>query len=254
MVQKPVPVTAQEPFLLVDHVSKEFSLPHERVVTIKEAILRMLRGRSGTERFQAVSDVSFRMERGERVGIIGTNGSGKSTLLSMIARIYPPTKGRIVTHGRVVGLLGLGAGFNPDLSGRDNVFLNTALYGLSHREAVERYPQIAEFSELGDFLLAPVRTYSSGMFSRLGFAVAVSLSPDLLLLDEVLSVGDEHFRNKCTSRLEEVCRGGTTVVVVSHSLPQLMQLCPRSIWLHHGEMVMDGETERVAAAYLEKCQ
>jgi len=241
------------PAVLVEHVSKRFVLPHERVVTIKGAALRALRGRSGADRFTAVSDVSFTLEHGERLGIIGANGSGKSTLLSMIARIYPPTTGRIVTRGRVCGLLGLGAGFNMELTGRDNIFLNGALFGLGTREMAKRYPAIAEFSELGEFLLAPMRTYSSGMVSRLGFSVAVHVDPDILLLDEVLAVGDEHFRAKCLQRLDEVCAGGTTVVLVSHQLAEITRLCPRTIWMHKGEAVMDGPSEEVTQQYLLKC-
>jgi len=244
---------AYSPAIVVDQVSKAFTLPHERIVTLKGALLKALRGRSGKDTFVALKGVSFSVQPGEVLGIIGANGSGKSTLLSMIARIYLPTSGQVTTRGRVCALLGLGAGMNPELSGRDNVFLNAALYGLRRQQVEARYSAIADFSELGDFMLAPMRTYSSGMFTRLAFAVAVHLDPDILLLDEVLAVGDEHFSRKCSEKLVEIRSSGATIVLVSHQLRQVAQLCPRAIWLHHGEMMMDGPTDQVAEAYVSKC-
>jgi homopolymeric O-antigen transport system ATP-binding protein len=241
------------PAVIVDDVTKEFVLPHERMVTLKGALLRALRGRSGADQFVAVRNVSFEVQPGEILGMVGRNGSGKTTLLSLIARIYQPTRGRIVTRGRVCALLGLGAGMDPELTGRDNVFLNAALYGLSQKDVAARYDAIAEFSELGDFLLAPVRTYSSGMFQRLAFSVAVHLSPDVLLLDEVLAVGDAHFSAKSLQRLRDICASGTTIILVSHALTQLANISARTIWLDCGEIVRDGETASVIREYAAAC-
>lgn len=241
------------PPVVVQNVTKEFILPHERMVTLKGALLRALRGRSGADHFVALRNVSFELQRGEILGVIGRNGSGKTTLLSLIARIYLPTSGRITTQGRVCALLGLGAGMDPELTGRDNVFLNATLYGLQHKEVLERYDSIAEFSELGDFLLAPMRTYSSGMFQRLAFSVAAHLSPDVLLLDEVLAVGDAHFGAKSLQKMKEICASGTTIVLATHELDRLADICARTIWLDGGEVVRDGDTKSVVKEYAAAC-
>jgi lipopolysaccharide transport system ATP-binding protein len=228
---------------------KSFQVPHERVVNIKQAALNFVRGRTGATTFWALQDVTLAVGRGEALGLIGRNGSGKSTLLSCLAGIYRPTRGAVSTDGRVVALLELGTGFHPELSGRDNIFLNASLYGLHNRDVARRLSAITDFAELGDFIDAPVKTYSSGMYSRLAFAVAVHLDPEILLLDEILSVGDQAFQRKCVERMQEFMRAGKTIIFVSHSLGQIVNVCQRAIWLEEGRVVIDGGSVEVVAAY-----
>ena len=228
---------------------KSFQVPHERVVNIKQAALNFVRGRSGADTFWALQDVSFSLNRGEALGLIGRNGSGKSTLLSCLAGIYRPTRGSVRTHGRVAALLELGTGFHSELSGRDNIFLNASLYGLRNRDIARRLGDIVEFADIGDFIDAPVKTYSTGMYSRLAFAIAVHLDPEILLLDEILSVGDQAFQRKCLDKMQEFLQGGKTIIFVSHALGQVVAMCPRVIWLEGGRIVLDGGSVEVVAAY-----
>jgi len=233
----------------VSSLWKSFQVPHERVVTVKQAALNFIRGRSGAETFWALREVSFTLGKGEALGLIGRNGSGKSTLLSCLAGIYRPTRGTVRTQGRVAALLALGAGFHEELSGRDNIFLNASLYGLRNRDIARRLPQIVEFADLGDFIDAPVKTYSTGMYSRLGFAIAVHLDPDILLLDEILAVGDRAFQRKCMEKMAEFLRADKTIIFVSHVLGQVVNMCQRAIWLDSGRVVLDGGSVEVVAAY-----
>ncbi|UCH36851.1 MAG: ABC transporter ATP-binding protein [Armatimonadota bacterium] len=212
-------------------------------------MLNFIRGRSGAETFWALQDVNFAVERGEALGIIGRNGSGKSTLLSCLTGIYRPTRGTVGTHGRVAALLELGTGFHVELSGRDNIFLNASMYGMRNREIARRLPDIIDYAELGDFIDAPMKTYSTGMYSRLAFAVAVHLDPDILLLDEILSVGDQSFQRKCVQKMQEFLHAGKTIVLVSHALGQIVSMCRRAIWLDGGKVVLDGGSVEVVAAY-----
>lgn len=228
---------------------KQYRRPHQRVGTLKEALIALLRGETGYEEFWALRSVSFSVDPGEAVAVVGPNGSGKSTLLALMARVLTPSQGTIQVEGRVCPMLELGTGFHPDLSGRENVFLNASLLGLNHRRTQERYQQIVEFAELGEFMDSPVKTYSSGMVVRLGFSVAVHLDPDILLIDEVLAVGDEHFQHKSFDRLMQFKQQGKTVFVVSHDLSSVQRLCPRAIWLDHGRMVMDSGSEQVIRKY-----
>lgn len=207
--------------------------------------------REQRERFWALRDVDLVVRRGECLGLIGSNGSGKSTLLRIIAGIFTPTAGRVSVDGRVTPMIELGVGFHPDLSGRENVHLNTSLYGLSRRETDDIYDAIVAFSELGDFMDLPVKNYSSGMHLRLGFAVAAHLEPDVLLIDEVLSVGDERFQQKCLARMEEIRRRGATIVLVSHDMPIVERMCDRACLLARGELDLDGEPGKVIARYRE---
>jgi ABC-2 type transport system ATP-binding protein len=233
----------------VDGLWKAFQVPHERVVNVKQAALNFIRGRSGASTFWALQDVSFALNCGEALGVIGRNGSGKSTLLSCLAGIYRPTRGAVCTCGRVVALLELGAGFHSELSGRDNIFLNASLYGLRNSEIARRLPAITDFAELGDFIDAPVKTYSSGMYSRLAFAIAVHLDPEILLLDEIFAVGDQVFQRKCLEKMQEFMRGGRTAIFVSHSLGQVVAMCQRALWLDAGRVMADGGSVEVVAAY-----
>ncbi len=225
--------------------------PGRRFSTLKSALLgrSLAAGAAAADTILALDDVSFEVGRGEAFGIVGGNGSGKSTLLKLVAGILSPTAGTIATSGRVAALIELGAGFHPEISGRENVFINGAVLGLSKREVAERYERIVEFSGLADFIEEPVKNYSSGMWVRLGFAVAIHTDPEILLVDEVLAVGDEAFAHKCLRRIEELIAGGRTVVFVSHSLVLVEDLCSRVLWLDRGRVRAVGEPRRVVDAY-----
>jgi len=237
------------PAIVVRDVWKKFRRPHIRVTSVKEAVVRFLRGQTGYDDFWALKGISFDVPAGQTVGVIGPNGSGKSTLFAMLARVLEPTKGVVKVEGRICPLLELGIGFHPELSGRDNVYLNGSLLGLSHRQVEERYQSIVDFAELPEAMEAPVKTFSTGMVVRLGFSVAVHVDPDVLLVDEVLSVGDEHFQHKSFARMHQFKERGKTIFVVSHDLAAVQNLCERAVWIEYGEMRMDGPSEEVVAAY-----
>ena len=233
----------------VRDVWKKYRRPHKQVNSLKEAVVAFLRGQSGGEEFWALKDISFSVGAGEAVGLVGPNGSGKSTLLALVARVLKQTQGSIRVDGRVCPLLELGTGFHLELTGRENVFLNASLLGLRNRETARRYQEIVDFAELPDVMDAPVKTYSTGMVIRLGFSVAVHLDPDVLLIDEVLSVGDEHFQHKSFERLLDFKREGRTIFVVSHNLDAVQQLCERAIWLDRGRMIKDTNSAEVVTKY-----
>ena len=240
----------QPELLRLQGVGRRFKRWEQRPLSLKEAAVRLLRGdRWSYEEFWALRDVSFSVERGEVIGFCGANGAGKSTLLKIIARILPPTEGRVVVHGRVAALLELGAGFLPDLSGRENILLNGAILGVGHDELRPKLDSIVGFADLGKFIDSPVRTYSAGMYMRLGFAIACHLDADILLIDEVLAVGDVEFQKKCLRWLEELRSGDTTVLIVSHSLQTLEAICDRLIWLDRGRVVAAGEPADVLTRY-----
>lgn len=228
---------------------KQYRRPHLRVTSLKEAVIAVLRGQTGYVDFWALQDISFTVSPGECVALIGANGSGKSTLFALLARVLEPTRGAVSVEGRVCPLLELGTGFHPELSGRDNVYLNGSLLGLSHRQVETRYHDIVAFAELPDVMDAPVKTYSTGMVVRLDFSVAVHVDPDILLIDEVLSVGDEYFQHKSFARLQRFKEAGKTICVVSHDLNTVRTLCERVIWIDRGLVQMDGPSETVIAAY-----
>ena len=233
--------------IVVDDVSKRFRLYHERNQYLKATILR--RKRSTYEEFWALRNVSFEVREGEAFGIIGENGSGKSTLLKCLAQILRPDKGRIEHHGSVSALLELGAGFHPELSGRENVYLNGAILGLSKKQLDSKFDEIVAFSGLERFIDTPVKNYSSGMYVRLGFAVAVNVDPDILVIDEVLAVGDENFQRKCAEKINDFRQDGRTIVLVSHGLGQVRNLCDRAVWLSHGTLQAVGPTGDVINEY-----
>lgn len=234
-----------------DNVSKRFTLRHERSRSFQEAALAFLRGRGNSrEELWALKDVSFAVERGKTVGIIGPNGSGKSTALKLITRILEPTSGQVVVQGRVSALIELGAGFHPDLTGRENVYLNGSLLGFGRNEMKAKFDRIVEFSELEKFIDVPIKHYSSGMHMRLGFAVAIHVDPDVLLIDEILAVGDQAFQNKCLAKIGELKSQGVTIVFVSHDLEAVRSLCPSAIWLENGVIQESGTTDRVIDGYL----
>jgi homopolymeric O-antigen transport system ATP-binding protein len=231
-------------------VCVNYRVPQERVLTFKEYLIRWVRGRVITEELHALSHVNLQVQRGESVGIIGRNGAGKTTLMKVIARVLKPTSGQVEVRG-MVAPLELGTGFDPELTGRENVFLNGAIMGRSRKEMRRRLPDIVRFAELEHFIDAPLRTYSTGMGARLGFAVATDLQPDILLVDEVLQVGDIEFQEKCVARMEEFMARGMTLVYVSHSPKSVVELCQRVVWLHEGRIVADGPAADVVRAFVE---
>lgn len=230
-------------------VSVLYRVPRERFSGIKEYAIRWLQRRLQYEEFWAVRDVSFQVQRGEAFGIIGRNGSGKSTMLKVIARVLTPTIGRVITRGRVAPLLELGAGFHHELTGRENVFMNSTLLGRSQKETEKLLPEIIEFAEIEDFIDAPLRTYSTGMVARLGFSVATALRPDILLVDEVLSVGDSHFQEKCLTRMNSFRALGTTIIIVSHNMNTIESFCNHALWIDHGQIKAIGDVSEVVAQY-----
>jgi len=233
-----------------DRVFKKFILHHERSRSFQELIINLFRRRNGSrEEFWALQDISFTVEQGEMVGIIGPNGAGKSTVLKLIARIIEPTSGQIKVKGRVGALLELGTGFHHDLTGRENIYLNGSILGLSRAEVRRKLDQIVGFAELERFIDVPVKHYSSGMYVRLGFSVAVHTDPQVLLVDEVLAVGDVGFQRKCLERIDQVRREGVTILFVSHSIETVRTICPRALWLDQGQLVADGSAEAVVARY-----
>jgi len=240
-----------EPIIVFDHVSKNFDLHRGRSRSFQELLVNFGRWRQPRvhDDLHALQDVSFTIERGETVGFIGSNGAGKSTLLKLIARILEPDSGRVTVNGRVGALLELGAGFHPDLTGRENVYLNASIMGLSRREVDRRFDEIVAFSELERFIDMPVKHYSSGMYVRLGFAVAVSMESEILLVDEVLAVGDAAFQRKCFERIDRMRAEGTTLLFVSHSAEAVRTHCARAIWLDFGAVIADGTAEAVVQRY-----
>jgi ABC-2 type transport system ATP-binding protein len=237
-----------EPAIEVDHLSKRFRLYHDRNQSLKAAIMRG--GRARYEEFWALRDVSLEVPEGVTYGFIGTNGSGKSTLLKCLARILEPDEGSCRTRGKVSALLELGAGFHPELSGRENVYLNGSILGLSKAELDRRFDDIVGFAGLERFIDTPVKNYSSGMYVRLGFSVAINVDPDILLVDEVLAVGDEEFQRRCNERFADLRAEGRTIVVVSHSLGSVQAICDQVAWLHEGELRATGDAGDVIDQYL----
>nr|WP_184823050.1 ABC transporter ATP-binding protein [Jiangella mangrovi] len=233
----------------VENVSLTYRTTFERVPTFKTAIVRFGRGERAVKEVHAVQDVSFEVPHGNAIGIIGANGAGKSTLMRMIAGILPPSKGRIQVNGRVSTLLALGVGFNAQLSGRENVVLGGLAAGMSRKEIQERYEEISDFAELGEFIDMPMRTYSSGMFQRLAFSVAVHMDPDILLIDEALSAGDAKFKQKAAARMKELATNARTMFLVSHALSSVKDLCNDALWMHKGRLMMRGNPDEVIAAY-----
>jgi ABC-2 type transport system ATP-binding protein len=234
--------------IVVEHVTKQFTMRYHR--TLKQMSIALLRGQDLSDRFLAVNDVSFSVEQGESIGLMGLNGSGKSTLLKLINGVMRPDSGKVLTRGRIAGLIATGAGFHPQLTGRENVYLNAAILGMSEKETKRKFDAIVEFADIGKFLDTPVGHYSSGMFARLGFAVAVHTDSDIFLIDEVLAVGDKPFKKKCLARMEEIRREGRTMFYVSHSAPSVRRMCDRVLVLEKGALGFDGPVKE-GIAYLK---
>lgn len=236
----------------VDHVTIRFNLANQKIDNLKEYFIKMVHRELMFQEFLAVQDVSFQVRRGEAWGLIGVNGSGKSTLLKAISGILKPYKGTIRIHGSVAPLIELGAGFDGNLTARENIFLNGCLLGNSEKYMKEHFQEIVEFAELGEFLDSPIKNYSSGMRARLGFAIATMTKPDIFIVDEVLAVGDYKFRQKCEKRISEMLSGGTTLLFVSHSIDEVKRLCDHAIWMNKGQAVMQGNAIEVCSAYMSK--
>lgn len=232
-------------------VTKSFKIYYDKASTLKEHLLFWKRNES--ELFTALKEINVTIKKGETVGLVGVNGSGKSTLLKLMTKIIYPTKGHIVTHGKLTSLLELGAGFHNDFTGRENIYFNASIFGLTKQEIDKRLDDIIEFSELGEFIDNPVRTYSSGMYMRLAFSIAINVDAEILLIDEILAVGDQHFQEKCFQKLQELKMSDKTIVIVSHDLGHIESLCTRAIWINDGVVAMDDTPEKVIPEYLKKC-
>ncbi len=226
-----------------------YSIPHERVTSFKEHVLNLVARRVTYQDYRALNQVDFILKRGEIFGVIGPNGAGKSTLLKIIAQVLRPTSGRIRVRGKVAPLLGLGAGFHPDLTGMENIYLNGTLLGMTRKQITQNRDRIIDFAGIREFIDCPLRTYSTGMRARLGFSVAMVVEPEILLLDEVLAVGDKSFQEKCISHLKQVFASDMTVIIVSHDLAMVAELCGRALWLQEGAVAMLGEAGEVVEAY-----
>ncbi len=232
-----------------DHITVSYRKSHDNIKSIKEYLVALIKKKVQHEEFIALQDVSFHIKKGEVVGIVGNNGAGKSTLLKVISGILRPTEGTVVSNGNIVPMLELGSGFDFDLTGRENIFLNGAIWGYSEKFLKSKYDEIVEFSELQDFIDTPVRNYSSGMIMRLAFSIASMVNPDILIVDEILAVGDAAFQEKSFGRMTELMSHGTTVLLVSHSIEQIRRLCDRVIWLDHGKIMAQGDVTEVCDAY-----
>jgi len=233
----------------VDNLGICFNLAKERVDSLKEYFLKFTKGSLHFEEFWALKDVSIEIKRGDFYGLVGINGSGKSTLLKTIAGVFKPTEGKVTVNGTIAPLIELGAGFDMDLTARENIYLNGAVLGFSKKFMDEHFQDIVDFSELHDFLDVPLKNYSSGMVARIAFAIATVVDPDILIADEVLSVGDYAFQEKCEKRMAQLLANGTTVIFVSHSTEQVKRLCNKATWLEHGKIIMTGDAETVCDAY-----
>ena len=244
--------TDKENAIEIKHVTKSFKIYYDKASTLKEHLLFWKRNEN--ELYTALKDINLDIKKGETVGLIGVNGSGKSTVLKLMTKIIYPTKGEIITHGKLTSLLELGAGFHQDFTGRENIYFNAAIFGLTRQEIDKRLDEIIEFSELGEFIDNPVRTYSSGMYMRLAFSIAINVDAEILLIDEILAVGDQHFQEKCFNKLQELKESDKTIVIVSHSLDQIENLCTRAIWINNGLVEMDDTPSKVIPEYLKECR
>lgn len=236
----------------VKDVSMIFNMSNEKIENLKEYIIKLVKKELMYTQFIALENINFTVKRGEVVGLVGLNGSGKSTLLKIIAGVMKPTEGSVTINGSVAPLIEVGAGFNANLSGRENIFLNGMLLGYSKKYLEEHTEEIIEFAEIGDFIDTPLKNYSSGMRSRLGFAIATTVRPSILIVDEVLAVGDFKFQQKCHKRIQEMMANDTTVLFVSHNINQVKELCSRCIWLEKGHIIMDGPSEKVCGSYMKQ--
>lgn len=235
----------------IKNVSKQFNVYFDKANTLKERIIFWKRNNHEVRR--VLDGINLQIKRGETVALIGVNGSGKSTLLKLMTKIIYPNEGEIEVNGKLTSMLELGAGFHPDFSGMENIYFNASIFGLSKKEIDSRLNQIIEFSELRDYIDNPVRTYSSGMYMRLAFSIAINVDADILLIDEILSVGDRHFQEKCYQKMQDLKNEGKTIVLVTHDLASAEKLCDRTIWLSNGKIKLDGKSKEVLEQYIKEC-
>lgn len=235
----------------VDNVTKSFKVFYDKPSTLKERLVFW--NKKKVDERLILKNINLDIKKGETVALIGVNGSGKSTLLKLMTKIIYPTKGKIKVNGKLTSLLELGAGFHPDFTGRENIYFNASIFGLTKKEINERIDQVIEFSELGELIDNPVRTYSSGQYMRLAFSVAINVNADVLLIDEILAVGDQHFQDKCFAKLHELKDSGKTIVIVSHSMDSIKNLCDRAVWIYEGEVYEDGKINDVVSNYIKVC-
>lgn len=243
-----------ENLIELENVSLRFNKPSEKLTTLKEFFVRLFKGRLKHEEFWVLNDINLEVKRGESLALIGLNGSGKTTLLKVIAGVIEPTKGEVRIGGTIAPLISLGAGFDMEATARENVYLNGAILGYSKKEMAAKFDSIVEFAELKDFMNVPLKNFSSGMLSRLGFAIAVDVQPDILLVDEILAVGDINFRQKCYKKIEEILGKGTTIIFVSHSTNDVVRLCKNALWIKDNKAYRYGESKDVVAEYIEACK
>ena len=238
----------------VENVCMDFFHRDEKVDNLKEFFVRLLRGKLEKKKVRILENVSFELKKGESIGLIGHNGAGKSTLLKIVSGILEPTDGEVRVHGVIAPLLNLGAGFDYEATAKENVYLNGAILGYSKKELEKKYEEIVAFSELADHMNTPLKNFSSGMVARLGFAIAIDVNPDVLLVDEILSVGDESFRRKCAQRIDELRKSGVSFVVVSHDMAQIKRLCQKALWIENSQVMGYGDVNEICAQYQEYCK
>ena len=244
--------TKKDFVIVANNVTKKFKIYYDKPSTLKERLVFWKNNK--TDERTVLENINLNIEKGDTVALIGVNGSGKSTLLKLMTKIIYPTSGTLKTKGKLTSLLELGAGFHDDFTGRENIYFNASIFGLTRSEIDKKIDDIIEFSELGDFIDNPVRTYSSGMYMRLAFSVAINVDAEILLIDEILAVGDQHFQDKCFAKLEELKNSEKTIVIVSHSLDSIKKLCNRAVWINKGKIQMDGKTDEVIEEYLKECK
>ena len=242
-------MTDNEEVIVLENVYKSFDIYLDKANTLKEKLIFWNRNKKETR--EVLNDISFTIKRGEVVGLVGTNGSGKSTLLKLMTKIIYPNRGKISVNGKLVSLLELGAGFHPDFSGRENIYFNASIFGLTRNEIDEKVTQIIEFSELEKYIDTPIRTYSSGMYMRLAFSIAINVQAEIILIDEILAVGDQHFQKKCHDKMMELKNSNKTMVFVTHNMADVKKLCSRAIWIYEGKVKMDGNTNEVSEEYIK---
>ena len=246
--------TSKRNIIEIENLSLRYNKPSEKIGTLKEFFIRLIKGRLKYNEFWVLNDINLKVKKNESLALIGSNGSGKTTLLKIIAGILEPTKGKIKISGSIAPLINLGAGFDMEATAKENVFLNGAILGFSKKQMKEKYDGIVKFAELEGFMNTPLKNFSSGMLSRLGFAIAVDVKPDILLVDEVLSVGDENFRQKCQAKIEELLNSGTTLIYVSHNMGEVKRLCKKALWIKDHKAFMYGDSSDVVDKYMEFCE